>query len=316
VASLTNANYTASNATGTLTIHGAASTSLRSITPQYDGSPEPVTATTSPAGLTAVTITYNGSSTAPTNGGSYTVVASLNHPNYTGTATGTLLVAKANQTITFGTLADKASASAPFPVSATASSGQPVSFSSQTLAQCTVSGSTVTLVGVGTCVIRASQAGTINYNPAPDVDRTFVIYKTTSSVSGRGAINSVSPAGKGSFTIAASYAKGATAPTGTNTFTVGTLSFKSTSLQWLYGSGTWVRYDGVGTLNNVAGYGFSITALSGGSSVGRFRIKIWNTATGVVAYDNQPDNQFGSPDDDPLTDPATLLTSGSNTVKN
>src|SRR5206468_4495364 len=84
VATLSNANYTASNATGTLTItKGTATITLSNLTQGYDGSPKPVTATTSPAGLSGVTITYGGSSTVPTNVGSYAVVASLNNANYT-----------------------------------------------------------------------------------------------------------------------------------------------------------------------------------------------------------------------------------------
>src|SRR5439155_1174995 len=77
VASLNNANYTASNATGTLTISkGTATITLSNLTQGYDGSPKPVTVTTSPAGLSGVSIAYNGKSTAPTNIGSYAVVAS------------------------------------------------------------------------------------------------------------------------------------------------------------------------------------------------------------------------------------------------
>src|SRR5205814_1471167 len=84
VASLDNANYTASNKTGTLAINtGTATLTLSNLTQGYDGSPKPVTVTTSPAGLSGVSITYNGSTTAPTNLGSYAVVASLNNANYT-----------------------------------------------------------------------------------------------------------------------------------------------------------------------------------------------------------------------------------------
>src|SRR5207244_9599968 len=92
VASLNNANYTAANATGTLTITKATATiSLSNLTQSYDGSPKPVTVTTGPAGLSGVSVTYNGSATVPTNVGSYTVVASLNNANYTASnATGTL----------------------------------------------------------------------------------------------------------------------------------------------------------------------------------------------------------------------------------
>src|SRR5206468_9417316 len=96
VASLTNANYTASNAAGTLTINkGTATLTLSNLTQAYNGSPKPVTVTTSPAGLTGVSVTYNGKATVPTNIGSYSVVASLSNANYTASnATGTLIIMK------------------------------------------------------------------------------------------------------------------------------------------------------------------------------------------------------------------------------
>src|SRR5213078_2186203 len=96
VASLSNANYTASNASGTLTINkGTATLALSNLTQGYDGSPKPVTVTTTPAGLTGVSVTYNGSTTAPTAIGSYSVIASLSNSNYTASnATGTLTITK------------------------------------------------------------------------------------------------------------------------------------------------------------------------------------------------------------------------------
>ena len=57
----------------------------------YDGQPKPVTATTTPAGLT-VSITYNGSSTAPTLPGSYAVVATIVSGNYAGTQSAVLTI--------------------------------------------------------------------------------------------------------------------------------------------------------------------------------------------------------------------------------
>ena len=84
-------------------------------------------------------------------------------------------VAKASQSITFGALAAKTYGAAPFTVSATASSGLAVSFASLTTPVCTVSGSTVTLIAVGTCTIRASQAGNATYAAAPNVDQSFSV---------------------------------------------------------------------------------------------------------------------------------------------
>ncbi len=86
------------------------------------------------------------------------------------------------QTITFAALANKTYGNAPFPVSATASSGLPVSFSSMTTAVCTVSVSTIAIVAAGTCTIRASQAGNATYAAAPNVDRGFTAAKAAQTI--------------------------------------------------------------------------------------------------------------------------------------
>jgi hypothetical protein len=83
-----------------LTVGQATATvTLGNLSPTYNGTPESVTATTNPAGLT-VSITYNGSSTAPTNVGSYAVVATINNSNYQGSASGTLTIAHAPASVT------------------------------------------------------------------------------------------------------------------------------------------------------------------------------------------------------------------------
>jgi hypothetical protein len=61
--------------------------------------------TTSPAGL-STTITYAGSSIAPTAAGSYSVVATVTDPNYSGTASGTLVVSQATPQISWSTPVD------------------------------------------------------------------------------------------------------------------------------------------------------------------------------------------------------------------
>ena len=78
---------------------------------------------------------------------------------------------KANQTITFGALANKTFGDPDFSVSATASSGLSVSFAAT--GQCTVTGATVHITGAGSCTITASQGGDTNYNPATDVPQSF-----------------------------------------------------------------------------------------------------------------------------------------------
>ena len=103
VATVNSANYTGS-ASGTLTIAPATATvTLGNLAATYDGTAKAATVTTSPAGL-AVTVTYNGFETAPAVAGSYDVVATLNNPNYTGSANGTLVIAKAAATVTLSNL--------------------------------------------------------------------------------------------------------------------------------------------------------------------------------------------------------------------
>lgn len=104
VATISQPNY-AGSASGTLVVEkAAASVALSSLSATYDGSPKPVSATTTPSGL-AVTTTYNGSVTPPIHAGDYTVLATVSDANFTGSASGTLSIAKANATIALSSLA-------------------------------------------------------------------------------------------------------------------------------------------------------------------------------------------------------------------
>ena len=87
---------------------------------------------------------------------------------------------KSYQTITFGALAGKTFGEADFAVSATASSGLPVSVSAS--GSCTVSGSTVHLTGVGSCTVTATQPGDSTRANAPDVSQTFAIAKGNQTI--------------------------------------------------------------------------------------------------------------------------------------
>ncbi len=60
-------------------------------------------------------------------------------------------------------------------LSAVASSGLPVIFSSTTPAICSVTGSTVTDLAVGSCIVAANQAGNAIYSPAPRVTQTIPV---------------------------------------------------------------------------------------------------------------------------------------------
>jgi MBG domain/Thrombospondin type 3 repeat len=104
-ATLTNDDYQAAPASGTLVIAKAAATiTLGDLSRTFSGGPQAVTATTNPAGLGTVTITYDGSATLPTNAGSYAITARLENDLYLAApASGTLVIAKAPATLTVGT---------------------------------------------------------------------------------------------------------------------------------------------------------------------------------------------------------------------
>ncbi|TVQ28364.1 MAG: choice-of-anchor D domain-containing protein, partial [Wenzhouxiangella sp.] len=69
----------------------------------YTGSALTPTITTDPAGLTVV-VTYNGSTEAPINAGSYAVVATIDDPNYSGSASATFTIERAQVVIEFSDL--------------------------------------------------------------------------------------------------------------------------------------------------------------------------------------------------------------------
>jgi hypothetical protein len=77
--------------------------------------------------------------------------------------------------ISFGPLNNTAIGAAPFTVSASASSGLPVTLESTTPAVCTVSGLKVTIVGAGKCSITATQAGNATHLAAAPVTQNFTV---------------------------------------------------------------------------------------------------------------------------------------------
>lgn len=92
--------------------------------------------------------------------------------NATPQVTQSFSVGLNNQTIAFGAT-PTAIVGGTGAVSATATSGLTVSFTSSTPGVCTVSGSTVTGVTAGTCTVAANQAGNSGYNAAPQVTQSF-----------------------------------------------------------------------------------------------------------------------------------------------
>ena len=90
------------NNTGTIS-KATATVTLANLSATYDGTPKSATATTVPAGRTVV-LTYDGSSAVPVNAGTYAVVGTVSDNNYTGGASGSLVIGKAAATVTLGGL--------------------------------------------------------------------------------------------------------------------------------------------------------------------------------------------------------------------
>jgi hypothetical protein len=184
------ANYLTGGASVKLNVLKASVTvTLGNLSQTYDGLPKLVSVTTSPLGLpTTISYTnvggapYGPTASPPTQAGTYSVTVSVTDPNYVGSATATLTVAKASQTISFAPLADATYGDPAVKLSATASSGLPVTFSVGALDTCTIASTRVTITGAGSCTVTASQAGDTNWAPA-SMARTFRIAKASATLS-------------------------------------------------------------------------------------------------------------------------------------
>ncbi|MCX6953369.1 MAG: YDG domain-containing protein, partial [Verrucomicrobia bacterium] len=131
------------------------------------------------------TASLSGSSVSITTGGAVSVRASqAGNDNYLPASADqgfTGVAAKAAQTIAFAALSNRKVNDGALSLSATASSGLPVSFSVSGPA--TVSGNTLALTGTaGLVTVRASQAGNATFAAAPDVFRAFVVIDPAPSI--------------------------------------------------------------------------------------------------------------------------------------
>jgi hypothetical protein len=221
VGTINDPNYQGS-ATGTMTINQAtAPVMLGNLTQTYTGSPLSATATTTPSGLT-VNLTYNSSSTAPTNAGSYTVVGTINDPNYTGTATGTLTISKATATVLLGSLTQTYTGSALSATATTTPSGLTVNLTYNSSSTAPTNAGSYSVVGTindpnytgtatGTMTIAKASAPVVLGN----LNQTY----TGSPLS---AMATTTPSG---LTVNLTYNSSVIAPTNAGSYTVvGTIS--------------------------------------------------------------------------------------------
>jgi hypothetical protein len=209
VGSATNsATLTVNKATGTVT--------LGNLNQTYSGSAEAATATTIPTGLT-VNFTYNNSANAPTNAGSYTVIGTINDPNYAGSVTNTLVIAQAGATVTLGNLIQTYSGSAEAATATTTPTGLMVIF--------TYNGSVTVPTNAGSYTV----IGTINNpNYTGSATNTLVIAQASGSITlgslnqtytgaAKAATATTTPSG---LTVSFTYNGSATVPTNAGSYTV------------------------------------------------------------------------------------------------
>lgn len=162
----------------------------------------------------------------------------------------------------------------------------------------TITGShSYTTAGVYTVTLVVSD-GTEDSNQS--VFKYVVVYDPTAGfVTGGGWIDSPLGAytpnsnitGKANFGFVSKYIKNQPLPIGQAKFvlSIADFSFKSTEYDWLVVAGEKAKFKGEGKINNQEGYSFMVSAVDGESKNNddTFRIKIWNTTTEIVIYDNQ-----------------------------
>jgi hypothetical protein len=182
---------------------------------------------------------------------------------------------KLNQSINFPTLPNRYFGDVPFALSATATSTLPISYTSSNTSVATISGNTVTIVGVGTTNITASQAGNADYNPATSVVRSFTVEKGSQSISFDNIPNKVF--GDAPFALSATVNSGLT------------LMYSSSNTSVATVSGNIVTIVGAGTTN--------ITVSQAGNAnynpASTFRTLVVDKANQVINFGTLSDKTFG-----------------------
>ena len=216
VGTINNANYQGGSS-GTLVISkGTATVKLSGLAVTYNGAAKSVTATTTPSGLTVI-LTYDGLPAAPTDAGNYTVVATVNNPNYQGGTTGTLVISKATATVKLSNLAAIYTGNPITPTATTTPAGLTVGF--------TYNGSSITPANAASYPVVA----TINEaNYKGSITGSLVISKAPATVTlgnlaatydgtAKSATATTVPAG---LLVGFTYGGSATAPTKVGSYAV------------------------------------------------------------------------------------------------
>ena len=131
--------------------------------------------------LTGAVCSVSGATFTTISLGSCTIAANqAGNANFTAApqVTQTFAITQGAQVITFAGIPNLPLGTAPITVSATATSGLPVTVTSLTTTVCTsagVNGTTITLIALGTCTLQGTQAGNANFSAATAATTSFTV---------------------------------------------------------------------------------------------------------------------------------------------
>jgi len=221
-------------------------------------------------------------------------------PGYSssGIATGAYTTGQQSQTITFAALSNVAYGVAPITLSATASSGLPVSYS--VTGPATLSGSTLAITGAGSVTVTASQAGNSDYTAAASVARSFTVAPAPLTVTANNSSMTVGgPLPVFSYTvtgfvngdnvgnIAGSVFETTTAtissPPGTYPITFSTEGFTSANYTFTYVNGTLTVTAAPAPAITLAPASLTFAAQSVGSTSAAQTVTLTNSGTAALS---------------------------------
>ena len=120
------------------------------------------------AGSTTITATFTPSSSNFTSGTTTTMVLTVNQA--------------ANPITWSQTLGNVVFGSSTIALTATASNGGSIAYSTNNNSICSVTGSTLTITGAGSCTVTANQAGDVSYAAATAATKTFTVTQASNSI--------------------------------------------------------------------------------------------------------------------------------------
>jgi alpha-tubulin suppressor-like RCC1 family protein len=161
--------------------------------------------------LTTGVCTVSGNTVTGVTAGTCTIAADqAGNANYNAATQATQIfsVGQASQSITLGAAPNQLVFGGTGTLSATASSGLPVTFNSLTTSVCTVSSNTVSAIAVGTCTITVDQSGNANYSAAPQVQQSFKVGLAVQTITFTSPIPTGATVGGSTYTPTATATSG------------------------------------------------------------------------------------------------------------